>query len=84
MATSKVKIYVRVLSKHIKAGCPKSSTDCPVALALLDAGFEDVSVGSRTVDMFGMTYKLCNPANVFTERFDAGESVRPFTAVLTR
>jgi hypothetical protein len=42
---------IKVKAKHIKEGKQCSTKTCPVALALRDAGYQHIEVGSETVEI---------------------------------
>lgn len=69
---------VKVLRKHIRAGCPQSAVDCPIALALID-DYGEAEVNEDNVKIRGFCFKLPRKARIFVERFDAEKDVDPFS-----
>lgn len=74
---------IEVKEKHIKKGKPRNSCDCPIALAMKDAGLKDCFVECLFVDISNNleTYTMVNlPAKVsqFIHDFDEGLEVSPF------
>lgn len=51
-------VKVRVTRKHINKGAQGECSLCPVALALIDAGFQKVSVGAGDIDVAASRGKL--------------------------
>lgn len=83
-------VKVKVLKKHIKAGKRFCSGKCPVALALLDAGFQRVSVESYTIaattrrgKQTTVVAKTPPSASSFIHSFYTKRAVEPFTFELT-
>jgi len=78
-----MKIKIKVNSKHIKNGT--SDTDsCPIALALMDNGYKDVSVDTDSIEFTtkrGNSLKLVPYAKVkkFINTFDDKGKVIPQT-----
>ncbi len=70
-----------VTKKDIANGTPTEPDCCPIALALIRAGFNDVSVDTDNVRLFvgKPSLKLPQKAIDFIEQFDNGEEVDPFT-----
>ena len=68
---------IRVEQKHIDKGCPNSTHDCPVALAMKDAGLPNATVRSGWVSWLpegSSVYKSARtPKKVvlFMRNFDA-------------
>lgn len=76
-------LTVNVEQKHIDKGDQCECDTCPVALALLDAGCDDVSVTYYYIDF---TYKdearcIATPDHIenFINDFDDGKDVKPFS-----
>ena len=73
---------IRITEQHISEGishCEK----CPIALALIDNGFDNVCVISDEftgVDKTGQPWSYALPwvCRVFIDLFDKGENVEPF------
>ena len=81
------RMKVAVRKKHIKAGLPSEKHSCPIALALKAKGCTGVVVDSEALsftDSKGDAYALVMPTDArhFTEAFDRGEFVTPFTFVV--
>lgn len=75
---------INVTQKNINEGVI-NLTDCPVALALKDAGFTEVTVGALGCHMTESNNKLVlfpEIANKFTDMYDCRKPVRPFTFTL--
>ena len=78
---------IEVTQEHIDNGVRKDAGCCPVGLALKDAGVQDPDVQrsfARWEEVSGEWRRTKLPelpaaAQLFIERFDAGEPVRPFT-----
>lgn len=71
-------MLIRVTQIHIDNGQRKGASTCPVSLALIEAGFTNVSSGDYLVT----EEKTCpSPIEVlaFISRFDHRLSVEPFT-----
>ena len=87
---------VRVTEKHIRAGKPCSSGDCPFALAVIEAlAAEGVTVTEVTVDFYDVTVvqedesgcrryraKLPDEGRRFVDDVDDGDPVVPFEVEL--
>lgn len=76
------KLVVQVTDKHIRNGTLQESTQCAVALALLDAGFSYVEVDDSRLELT-RGEKYCTvpaPPDVtnFIREYDAGRNVVPF------
>lgn len=80
---------VKVTQQHIDSGVRGCAFDCPVALALMDAGdFAYTAATGTRVQLWlkGSNlsrlpdYEVALPPNVWTfiSRFDAGKTVAPF------
>lgn len=71
---------ITVTQSHIDRGVRKSSCQCPIAQALMSAGFR-----SPTVHRFGIYHvgpRVIEPpqeARNFMSAFDAGTPVQPFS-----
>jgi hypothetical protein len=71
--TKKLKVVVK--KKHILEGIPNSGDSCPIALALTDKGFNDVSVDDIVIegyknDVLYSTTKVPKSARHFIYKFD--------------
>lgn len=80
-------IRVKVARDHIADGLMGSPKSCPIALALADLGFYEVSVGNDMASWRPCYYsidwaRLSQRAKDFVERFDEGNKVKPSTFVL--
>ena len=79
-------LTINVTQKHINDGVRCECKDCPVALALKDAGATDViaGFGQMAFSFNGKEYQTPAPHAVvdFIYHYDNGESVAPFTFVL--
>ena len=68
---------VRVKRQHIENGEPAVPAACPVALAMLDAGFEDPAVGLATIEWSEggrrWTGRMDGASQDFVRSFDDGE-----------
>ena len=64
-----IKITEKYLNKAVKAGSVTSSTRCPIARALRDAGFKDVRVGNDSWEVYldNIPVKLSERARTFTQ-----------------
>lgn len=67
---------------HIREGRIDNYRRCPIALALLDAGFEnpwvEADFATCTLGGLELTTDLPQRAQDFIQRFDSGLRVRPF------
>lgn len=85
MSTTTATWTVEVTQDDLDAGCQKSQTFCPVALALRRLTHDHVSVGSVWIygsDPDGtVLWEIVTPGVVmgFIDSFDRGEEVKPFT-----
>ena len=70
---------VEVLQEHIEQGVRRNSGCCPIALALRDAGCQEVSVDTDEVHINGLTYVFdeAGEAEQFVIDFDNGKTVTP-------
>jgi hypothetical protein len=70
---------IKVTPEHIAIGRPDAAAHCPVALALISAGFTDPQVASDQISfrMIGDKLWICTPPSVaeFVDCFDS-ESLR--------
>ncbi len=78
-------MIIKVRKKHIKLGHAHSFEFCPVALAVLDAEFDDVSVSHWSINGNDLNDNnvrchAVTPRSVrrFINRFDKGKKVKPF------
>jgi hypothetical protein len=73
---------IHVTQEHIDKGL-KSCGGCPIALALRDAGFNDVVVFQRRfiydARRGSPSHTLPPEAREFIEKFDKGRTVQPFS-----
>ncbi len=80
---------VKVTRNHILAGRRFNPRKCPIALALMSAGFYKAQVTGLTVnarrrgDRRDVTWEIPNRAVEFITRFDNGDPVQPFELRLT-
>lgn len=74
---------IEVKLHHIEKGVCNSAWSCPIALALLDAKVKSptVCVQQIVIDQGKSFKRIKTPkkAQTVIKRFDAGESVRPFS-----
>jgi hypothetical protein len=75
-------LIVNVTQKHINEGRPASADGCPIALALTECGFTEVSVLPN--GFFGKykgqsseSYELPQIVNLFIRDFDDNKAVLP-------
>lgn len=80
----KVERYMKihVTKEDIKNGERFDCHRCPIALAATRAGLTDVDVDYLTISANQETHTLPDNAVCFIDRFDDGESVKPFTFIL--
>ncbi len=81
-------MIINVTRNCIKKGVARNSRACPIALALIKAGFNDVQViaDEKEVRIYGV-YKFKYELDViapkkvfdFVTKFDKDEEVKPFT-----
>ena len=71
-------MIVKVTQEHIDAGTRQSGSGCPVALALVDAGFQSPYVDSETITWAGNEVSLDTQAYDFIWAFDDLFHVEPF------
>ena len=71
-------LTIKVKTKHIRSGIPGSTHECPIALAAVEAGLEDVIVGPYAISHGGHHYDLTDSAKDFIGRFDFNDDVLPF------
>jgi len=78
------KIRVEVTSDNIARGLASSTNDCPVARAIQDAigwshdGFA-VMVDNNRIEVGPFGFGVPQKVRRFTEQFDMGKKVKPFT-----
>lgn len=76
------RILVKVRRKHIQKGWAKECAECPVALAVSDAGFDQASVYVDTIWFTDDQQRKFSdsPRSVvrFIRAFDNGREVKPF------
>jgi hypothetical protein len=72
-----------VRQDHINRGQILSSTNCPIALAAIEAGYRDVAMGSRLYEG-RLRLWFCPEALEFASAFDKGRPVYPDRFVFTR
>lgn len=70
---------IEVTQEDIRNGKCKSFWGCPIALALARAGFKDVIVSAAYACSKDKTLDFPVEALHFINRFDRGETVKPFT-----
>jgi hypothetical protein len=80
------KFVVEVTTNDIKLGIQNESDACPVALAIKRKTglLSRVYVSLMGADVGSTLYKLDGQTTVFIKKFDKGDPVLPFTAILTR
>lgn len=83
----KLHLNVNVTQKHIRRGRARSSMECPLALALLDMGFEDAAVAGSYIMLRGYNQywngsHSCDTTG-FLARVDSGLKVLPETFRVT-
>ncbi len=83
---SRMKIVVK--KKHIKNGVCSDPTECPIALAMTDAGARNTSVSSSRVSFISFNGKAVNTEftqkiKKFISLFDRNQTVKPDTFTLT-
>lgn len=72
---------IKVLKKHIKTS-EFGIKNCPVALALKDSGYSDVSVGLNVIFIGLKIIKSPRSVDRFINKFDRKKSVKPFNFIL--
>jgi hypothetical protein len=77
-------MLVKVTENHIKKGVRKKADRCPIALALKDKGFWDVSVNGLLVSAVTPSGKIVKkvtslPMDNFIHNFDSGNPVKPIS-----
>lgn len=81
---------ITVKAKHIRHGIQETATFCPVALALKEAGIENVSVGNREINTTyydngiikeERAYHCPRSVTRFVKKFDrkGKKAVKPFS-----
>lgn len=70
---------IKVLQRHINAGEPGMGEHCPVAIAIKEQS-KHKFVNVKGLEMYLGAWRAPSPDKVvqFVERFDNGESVKPF------
>ncbi len=70
---------LEVTQGHIDNGVPANALKCPVALALLEAGFKTVSVWRRMTVTNGEEQSINSPKDLleFAKAFDRGDHCVP-------
>ena len=69
---------IQVTQEHIDKGERMRGRQCPIALALRDAGISDPTVFTSSIDFGERTVVSPDDVEAFVRRFDAGNRVRPF------
>lgn len=69
---------ITVTAEHIKKGKRCSPYECPVALACIDAGFKDVSIGTSGCNLDRERFLYIGNVRSNIDRFDAGSPIKPF------
>jgi len=72
-------MLIVVTEKHIREGTRRSPSRCPVALALLDAGFGLVWVGSTYIMVDGRVALSPHYVSYFVELYDNNFDCAGFT-----
>lgn len=71
---------IEVTLEHIRNGRRNSCYACPIALAIVDAAnVQNPTVGSRSVSIGDMVYRLPVAAQDFIASFDTARDVEPFS-----
>lgn len=75
---------VKVTAEHIKKGLKEDPCNCPIALALKDAGYKEVLVRGSEIEFDSTNgYAICIAAgtriDLFIDDFDSGTKVKPMT-----
>ena len=87
----RMEVTVKVLDRHIQKGKPNKCAECPIALALVDAGFDRPWVDHSLVHYFAKPdgvreelYHFWLPGDAvgFVEDFDEGKPVKPFEFIV--
>lgn len=81
-------MIIQVKQKHIRKGRRFKSRGCPIALALLDAGFKNPSVGVESYyycdNEFQEKINLSLKCRKFILDFDSEEKVKPFSFIVKK
>ena len=77
---------VQVTANHIKRGCRKSMSRCPISLAVKEAGGTYVLTANGVIS-FEINRKVCDQlldlkVIEFIKAFDLGKSTKPFSFIL--
>ncbi len=72
---------IKITRKHIKSGEPESADSCPIALALMELGFDQTSlhVFCSKIKANKAEIKLPISARKFISAFDDHKPVKPFS-----
>ena len=70
---------IDVTQEDIVNGKKKSCDECPIALAMIRAGYKNVSVGSYFISSGNLTYLVPPEVTKFVLDFDAEKPVSPFS-----
>jgi len=71
--------FVDVTAEHIRDGISADCKQCPIALALRDAGFTNVDVGNAYTLASGLVFNHHANVGIFIESFDEHVLVEPGT-----
>jgi hypothetical protein len=74
-------MIIEVKRKHIKEGLRDEPCDCPIALAMKDAGFElpmGAGVDNEHIDVADRSFKTTRSARRFMAKFDKTGKGKPF------
>lgn len=79
-------MIIKVQKKHILRGIQEESNACPVALALIDAGFKcpDVGYNDMRDDIINVSFHYPRSVKRFVKTFDkkGKKAVKPFSFIL--
>jgi len=70
---------IEVKQEHLNKGKKHKCNECPVALALKDAGFSGVNVTYFSATLNGTYVPLSKTVESYIKAFDADKPVSPFT-----
>lgn len=78
------KFAVEVSAADIKKGKRNEPESCPIALAVQRLlPWNSISVNEDTIEIDGCSYDLPKIAEKFVEKFDAKETVEPFSFAIS-
>lgn len=70
-------LRISVTEDHIKRGIAQNCHLCPVALALCDAGFDDVAVGPKVIRIGKEIVPTPIEVRIFVMNFDTHQNTIP-------